>query len=174
MNDADEDFMQAMRHVRPLREDKARIAARKPPPHPLRRPRTRPVPTVPGRPGMETPREDDEQRWILRANGVSSGTLRQLMAGRPPVATTLDLHGCHRQEALERLRGSLLRLQQRHGRVLRVIHGRGRHSQDAPVLKSAVYHFLRESDMASSVLAVVPEPGSAGGACLVLLRRSRS
>jgi len=59
-------------------------------------------------------------------------------------------------------------------RALSVVHGRGLHSQDnKPILKQAAYHWLREGPLAHLVLAVIPQPGSGGGACLVLLRRQK-
>ncbi|ATX78656.1 DNA-nicking endonuclease, Smr domain [Mariprofundus aestuarium] len=109
--------------------------------------------------------------WQLIADGVSRERVRRLGAGRPPVGPTFDLHGMRRDEALELLvegfNAALLDGQ----RALRIIHGRGLHSQGKAILKEAVYHWLREGAFAHAVLAAIPEPGSGGGACLVLLRR---
>ena len=56
-------------------------------------------------------------------------------------------------------------------RVFCIIHGRGLHSQGRAILKEAVYHWLGQGPLAHRVLAVIPQPGSGGGACLLLLRR---
>lgn len=112
--------------------------------------------------------------WVLRADGVASERLRRLAAGRPPVEVELDLHGMTRDEALAALEGLLARSMAGGVRVLSVVHGRGLHSKDGrPVLKSAVYDWLRSGPFAGYVLAVVPKPGSGGGSCLILLRRQR-
>jgi len=58
--------------------------------------------------------------------------------------------------------------------VLRVIHGRGLHSPDGrSIIKQAVYDYLRCGSLSGYVLAVIPCPKSAGGACLILLRRDK-
>jgi DNA-nicking Smr family endonuclease len=117
-----------------------------------------------------SPRQAEEP-WVLRADGISRERLRRLAAGRPSIEQTLDLHGVTRNEVpglLEDLFRCAIRDQLR---TLCIIHGRGLHSRDKPVLKDAVYQWLRRGPFAHSVLAVIPRPGSGGGACLVLLRR---
>ncbi|GAV20050.1 hypothetical protein MMIC_P1011 [Mariprofundus micogutta] len=109
--------------------------------------------------------------WVLRADGISRERLKQLAAGNPAVSLTLDLHGLTRNEALDLLDNEFLQAISRKQRVIAIIHGRGLHSQGKPVLKDAVYQWLRDGSMARFVLAVMPQPGSGGGACLVLLRR---
>jgi DNA-nicking Smr family endonuclease len=58
-------------------------------------------------------------------------------------------------------------------RVLCIVHGRGLHSQGKPVLKEAVYQWLRSGSYANHILAAIPKPYTGGGSCLVLLRRNR-
>jgi len=112
--------------------------------------------------------------WSLRANGVSAVVVRRLAAGQPPIAMTLDLHGMHLESSIAALHEAINSACQQGHRVLRVIHGRGMHSSDRPVLKQAVYHDLQHGPCAHHVLAAILEPNSTGGACLVLLRRERS
>ena len=61
----------------------------------------------------------------------------------------------------------------RHERALdyRQKRFRGLHSQGRPVLKQAVFQWLREGPCAGFVLAAVPRNDSGGGASMVLLRR---
>jgi len=108
---------------------------------------------------------------VLQADGVSRERLKRLAAGRPPAGVTLDLHGMTREEALQALHQCLCDALAGGERVLCLVHGRGLHSRGRPVLKEAVYHWLREGPYAGHVLAVVPKPGTGGGSCLVLLRR---
>ncbi len=170
----DEDlFAEAMRKVQPMRAP-ARVTPRGKPPRPDKLVRisqatvvrtATPVADVRPQPGQEP--------WVLLADGVSREQLKKLAAGQPPVAMELDLHGMTRDEALAMLAQKVKALQAGAGRVLCIIHGRGRHSQGRPVLKEAVYHWLREGPCAAQVLAVVPQRGTGGGSCLVLLRRQK-
>jgi DNA-nicking Smr family endonuclease len=113
-----------------------------------------------------------EEPWVLRADGISRERLKRFAAGHPPVAQALDLHGVTRNEALGLLEDLFRRSIHDQLRALCIIHGRGLHSSEGkPVLKEAVYQWLHQGPFAHAVLAVVPRPGSGGGACLVLLRR---
>jgi len=123
---------------------------------------------------MPSPKEGAEA-WVLCADGVSKETLKKLANGQPNPAQTVDLHGMSRDEALGTLETALKACQQGGGRVLRAIHGRGLHSQAGkPVLKQSVYQWLRCGSMSGYVLAAVPEAKTAGGACLILLRRDKT
>jgi len=114
--------------------------------------------------------ESTEDPWILRADGISRERLKRLGSSVPGL--TLDLHGLTRDEALSQLEdGFHQSILDSRIRVVCIVHGRGLHSQGKPVLKEAVYRWLREGAMARVVLAAIPQPGSGGGACLVLLRR---
>jgi DNA-nicking Smr family endonuclease len=112
--------------------------------------------------------------WVLLADGVSRERLKQLAAGRPPIGRTFDLHGMTREQALATLGQGCEQADSDGVRVICIVHGRGLHSQGRPVLKEAVYHWLRHGALAHRVLAVTPQPGSGGGACLLLLRRRPS
>lgn len=114
-----------------------------------------------------------DQPWILRTSGVSAVVLRRLASGNPAVDLELDLHGQRREAALQQLQQTIIQACKAHQRVIRIVHGRGLHSSSGPVIKQAVYQALKEGPHASQVLAVIPDPPSAGGACLILLRRSK-
>ncbi len=116
------------------------------------------------------PLQATDDPWTWRANGISRERLKRLAAGRPAVAATFDLHGMTRDEALAHLEQRFADAIAAQMRVVCLIHGRGLHSQGRPVLKQAVYHWLKAGSFAGSVLAIIPQPGSGGGACLVLLR----
>jgi len=167
----DELFAEAMRKVRPLAPSN-RIQPRSTRPH-LVRPRPSHAATTPHASPSHTVPEPTDEPWTLCASGVSRAQLRRLLAGQPPIALEIDLHGMTREQALALLAQSIESVQARGGRVVCVIHGRGRHSQGRPVLKEAVFHWLREGPYASHVLAAVPQRGSHGGASLVLLRKQR-
>jgi len=164
-------FSEAMRKVRPLEQpEKVEIAGSKRSTKqiladaPLRQ--AMPLPHA----GHLMPRQHEP--GVLVADGVSRDRLKRLAAGQPPVAETFDLHGMTRDEALALLERDFATAFAAGARALCIIHGRGMHSEGRPVLKEAVYHWLGEGPFAASVLAVIPQPGSHGGACLVLLRRN--
>jgi len=119
-----------------------------------------------------TPEEGDEP-WILKTSGISREKLKALGAGRPPIDLETDLHGMNREQSVAALAQMMeVAIAERY-RVLCIVHGRGLHSQGKPVLKEAVYEWLRSGPFAGHVLAVIPKPYTGGGSALVLLRRNR-
>jgi len=119
----------------------------------------------------QRPHASQNDPWLFIADGVSQDTLKRLAAGRPGIDMNFDLHGITRDAALTLVQDGVAQALQEGMRVLCVVHGRGLHSQGKPILKQAVYHWLSEGPFAGMVLAVMPQPNSGGGACLVLLRR---
>jgi len=113
-----------------------------------------------------------DEPWTLIANGISRERLKQLGAGQPPIERSFDLHGITRQQAVDLLADGFQQAMAHGLRVLCIIHGRGLHSEGKAVLKHETYHWLQEGRFAAYVLAVIPQPGSGGGACLVLLRKN--
>jgi len=121
---------------------------------------------------MSSPQEDGD--WILRANGMGADALKRLALGKPAVSQNLDLHGMTRNQAIMTLEETCQTLIADKKRVLRVIHGRGLHSPEGRgIIKQAVYDYLRCGALSGYVLAAIPCPKSAGGACLILLRRDK-
>ncbi len=68
---------------------------------------------------------------------------------------TIDLHGLGLAEVRARLPEALAEAQRRGERVIRIIHGQGKHSESFPVLKSFVRRWLEESDFARREAAMV-------------------
>jgi len=170
--DEDELFAQAMGKVKPI-PSSDKLNPQQSPRRPTLLPSHRPRPFHPEQinSGSNPAPEPTEDPWILRADGVSREKLKRLASATSVAGLTFDLHGLNRDEALNRLEEGFRHAQAENIRLLSVIHGRGLHSQGEPVLKEAVYRWLREGAIARRVLAVVPQSGSGGGACLVLLRR---
>jgi len=164
-------FADAMRTVRRLsKPDKVQPEGSKPPPIPVSGEHRPHLPAGSMHAGHLRP--EPHEGGVLIADGISRERLKRLAAGDPPVSHTLDLHGMTRDEAIGLLASDFNSVVASGARAMCVIHGRGRHSEGKPVLKEAVYHWLQEGPFAHLVLAVVPQPGSHGGACLILLRRS--
>ena len=174
----DEDlFGKAMRDVAPLPRTEKRVTRHK---HSSQK-RIVP-PATPMSPPVRGERRSDPRSgpksgdapWVLKADGVSPERLRQLAAGRPPVNYEMDLHGLTQEKMYQALARAFEEALAREWRVLCLVHGRGMHSrQGRSVLREAAYRWLAEGPFAGRVLAVMPRPGSGGGAALVLLRRQR-
>jgi len=121
---------------------------------------------------MSRPQED--RAWVLRANGIGADALKKLALGKPKINHSLDLHGMTRDQAIIALENTYQAIIVERKRVLRVIHGRGLHSPDGrSIIKQAVYDYLRCGSSSGYMLAVIPCLKSAGGACLILLRRDK-
>lgn len=70
-------------------------------------------------------------------------------AGEEVAATeTINLHGLNLAEARARLADGMDAARARAGRVVRIIHGQGKHSEVFPVIKSFVRRWLEESEFA--------------------------
>lgn len=118
--------------------------------------------------------QEDNSAWVLRSNGISPDVLKKLSNGQFPINKTIDLHGMTRDKsiaALEKVIQSSLHIGDR---VICVVHGRGLHSPDGKaVLKQRIYQWLKDDSISGHILAVTPAPHTAGGSCLVLLRRDK-
>ncbi len=172
MSDEDDLFGKAMQHVRRIDTEARRVPEK---PKPAARPAPHRHHGLPASGPAPTHRpERSDEPWILKADGVSAERLRQLGAGGPPIDVETDLHGMTREEMYRTLSRVMEQALERGWRVLSLVHGRGLHSQDGrPVLREAVYGWLRDGPYAGWVLAVIPKPGTGGGSALILLRRHR-
>ena len=71
-------------------------------------------------------------------------------AKKLPVDGTLDLHGLTAAEAENKLRIFFAKAQKTGWKKVLVIHGKGIHSSDEPVLKKVVMDFIENSPIAGS------------------------
>jgi len=118
--------------------------------------------------------QEDDSPWVLRSNGISPDVLKKLAHGQFPINKTIDLHGMTRDKSIAALEKTMQSSLQASERVLCIIHGRGLHSPDGrAVLKHSIYQWLKDGPMSAHILAVTPAPHTAGGSCLLLLRRDK-
>lgn len=163
----DDLFAKAMQGVRPAHES-SRVRRASPAP-------AKPASAVSAKAALAMPPSSSqaplagEAPWTLCASGVSRERLRRLADS--PAEREIDLHGHTRDEAMWALEVAVVAALAQGERTLCIVHGRGLHSQGSPVLKQAVFQWLREGPCASRVLATVPRAGSGGGASMVLFRR---
>ena len=92
---------------------------------------------------FEVRREGERVEGI--AVGVDRAHLRRLRRGEIDVDSELDLHGLDRREARFLLRAELRGAHSEGERCVRVVHGRGRHSELGPVLREAIPEWLPSS-----------------------------
>lgn len=159
-DDEDDLFAQAMSDVIPL-SDRDRVASS--PAIPTQRQPARPAVrfTVDGAEG--------------RAHGVNAQQMARLRRGDFAVAHTLDLHRSRADAARQQVARHVNNAAASGDRCVLIIHGKGRHSSGAPVLRSVVVDTLIGGACAKHVLAfcpALPKHGGAG-AMYVLLRKLR-
>lgn len=110
----------------------------------------------------------DEQSFAR--SGVQAMVLRKLRRGDFPAEDQIDLHGMNASDARKYVHDFLNYAAEQNMRAVRVVHGKGHHSQQGPVLKRKIGQWLRQRD---DVLAYVSANQAAGGsgALYVLLSR---
>lgn len=112
-----------------------------------------------------------EQVLSFCSSGLSAQNFKQLRLGKLTIDAVLDLHGETVESACEHFFHFMQRAQQRHCRLVKIIHGKGLHAADGTArLKSHVAKWLQQLH---GVLAFHSAPANLGGrgAVLVMLRR---
>lgn len=156
----DDLFLEAVGDVEPL-EDRGRVR------EPRRKRRTGKA----SRPASFTV-ERDGDRIEGRAHGVSHRQLVDLVAGHSEPESQLDLHRHDRDAARQALERFIAGAAASGQRLVLVIHGRGRHSGGAPVIKEEVVTTLCRGATGRSVRGFCSARARHGGtgALYVLLK----
>ncbi|HWN71979.1 MAG TPA: Smr/MutS family protein, partial [Haliangium sp.] len=143
-SDEDELFRRAVGDVAPL-DGPSRVPRAVAPPPKRRLPQPRPAspPFV---------IEDNSGH----APGVSIRRRADLAAGRVPVGMQIDLHGFRADGAHDLLRRRIPQAVAAGVRCVLIVHGRGRHSDGAPVLREAAIHALTTPPTVDLVRAFCP------------------
>ena len=108
-----------------------------------------------------------------RAADLAAKTLARLRRGDPAPEREIDLHGLDARGAAREVRSGLSLAREDGVRCVRVIHGRGLHSESGAVLRDRVTGWLTAPPLAGIVLAFARSRRDGGGSTLVLLRRKR-
>lgn len=113
---------------------------------------------------------DGAEPLSYRRDEISARTLKRLATGQYSVQDEIDLHHLRAADAEALLKRFLNQARADAHFCLRVIHGKGLRSENAPVLKALVDRLLRQR---GDVLAFASAPANQGGtgAVLVLLNR---
>jgi DNA-nicking Smr family endonuclease len=116
--------------------------------------------------------EGGDEPLYLR-HGIPQNVLRDLRRGRWVIQDEIDLHGCNRDEARERLAQFLAQCLHQGKRCIRVIHGKGHGSpQKLSVLRQLVRGWLMQRQEILAYCQARPHDGGEG-ALMVLLRSAR-
>lgn len=104
-------------------------------------------------------------------SGLQHRTIKQLKRGQFAIEATLDLHGCHRDQANLMLHKFIDHAQQQHKRHIIIIHGKGLSSpQGTAVLKNHVNYWLRNHSSVLAFCSALARDGGSG-AIYVLLKK---
>jgi DNA-nicking Smr family endonuclease len=120
-------------------------------------------------------RPDPDEPGLGIASGMNTAQLRRLRAGEIRPERAIDLHGMRAEPARRALLAGLRSALLAGERCAIVVHGKGRRSQQAPVLRPALPDWLADPALEGRVLAFAPAAPRDGGsgATYVLLRRAR-
>jgi DNA-nicking Smr family endonuclease len=117
---------------------------------------------------------DEDGRVSAYVRSAEPSLLAKLSSRSLHIDATIDLHGLRSEEARQSLRAFVERTHGRGARVLRVVHGKGLHSEHGMgVLRAVVAHELTNAPVATRVLAFCPARREWGGdgVTMVLLRK---
>lgn len=103
--------------------------------------------------------------------GIQHKILRNLRNGKYNVEVVLDLHGMTIIEARHALSHFLSKCQQHGIRHILIIHGKGHHTNNKPILKNKLNHWLRQTEQVLAFCSATIRDGR-GGALYVLLKTS--
>ena len=173
MNDDVDLFAQEMGKVTPLCDQKPRKSSQKAKnKHAILKNVAESVVSTPLPPQQASPKANIRvEPWQLCANGISKKDVKKLAQANLQ-DHELDLHGLSQQQAVTALADFIQQALQQHIRQVCIVHGRGLHSSDKPILKNTTYQWLEQGEYAASILAAIPTPQSKGGASHVLLKRA--
>ena len=155
-------FLAAVRDAQPL-DSRDRVALPPPPPSVVR------VEVLP--PETKLTVEGDGHRYTARAPGVSLAQVAELRTASLHLEATLDLHGLTVGDGVTKLRAFLLESRRLGRRRVRVIHGRGLHSEVGAPLREAVVSELLgpASGLVRAMASACPSDGGEG-ATIVIVR----
>jgi len=108
-----------------------------------------------------------------RAEDLAAKTLAKLRRGEPTPEEEIDLHGLDARSAAREVKAAVADARERGLRCVRVIHGKGLHSESGAVLRDRVPGWLTQPPLAAIVLAFARSRRDGGGSTAVLLRRKR-
>jgi len=105
--------------------------------------------------------------------GIQKSHLKQIRNGKIAPEDHLDLHGYRRDDARRTLLEFLDHAQHQSFKLVRIVHGKGFHSNDnQPILKAMVNKWLQSIPEVLAFTSTTPDDGGTG-AVYVLLKKSK-
>ena len=167
-------FRNAVRKVRPLRQDKI-VGKRTSRPAPVPKQTLRERKLI-----REAMLADDidsadietGEELLFARPGIQHGLLRKLRRGQFSISDELDMHGMTVEVARREVLNFINHCQVKRTRCVRIIHGKGHGSPDRqPVLKTKLNRWLQQIDAVLAFCSARPVDGGTG-AVYVLLKKS--
>lgn len=109
-----------------------------------------------------------EEFIVFKQTCISDKILRKLRKGQYNVEAKLDLHGMTAEKANNAVGCFLQECLQEQIRVALIIHGKGHHSQQMPMLKNKLNHWLRSLPFVLAFCSATPAHGSRGATYVLL------
>jgi len=164
-------FREAVRDVKPLSAEEARVARRRAP-EPLAR-FSRADRHAVLQESLESDAGDPElaggDELVYHRAGVQMSVLKKLRRGHYRVQAEIDLHGLTVVEAKQALRDFLANALERRLRCVRIIHGKGlRSGHRGPVLKGVVSSVLRRVGPVVAYVSARQVDGGTGAVYVLL------
>lgn len=162
-------FQDAMKGTKPLSQNKIRLSA-KPAIKKIKKDNDFFEEKLHFSDDSDLPDVSSEAFISFKQNDISNKSLRKLRKGQYNVEASLDLHGMSVEEARDAVESFLQQCIYKGMRVVLIIHGKGYHSSQSPILKNKLNHWLREINFVLAFSSATPQHGSRG-AMYVLLKR---
>lgn len=103
---------------------------------------------------------------------IDKAELRAALRKMEPEAE-IDLHGFTVEEALNVLEHFIREASQRGLRKVLIIHGKGNHSKESPILPGAVLRYLQQSSLCGETGAAERRLGGAGATWVIVRPKSK-
>lgn len=164
-----EAFQSAVEGTKPLSQNKVRLSSLEPT-RKIKKEDDFPEDRIHFSDDSNLPDVSSEAFISFKQSDISNKSLRKLRKGQYNVEASLDLHGMNAEEAMIAVERFLQQCLHKGMRVVLIIHGKGYHSNQSPILKNKLNHWLREINFVLAFSSAAPQHGSRG-AMYVLLKK---
>ena len=169
MSDDDNDlFSKAMQGVKTLSSDRANLKAK---PSTIKKRNEVVENKIADTLSDEFITECDDFLEFMRP-GIQKSYLKQIRNGKIEIEDHLDLHGYRRDDARKTLLNFLEHAQQESLKLVRIVHGKGYHSDESqPVLKAMLNKWLQSIPEVLAFVSAIPRDGGTGAVYVLLKMR---
>jgi len=166
MSDDDNDlFSKAMQGVKTLSSDRANLKAK---PSTIKKRNEVVENKIADTLSDEFITECDDFLEFMRP-GIQKSYLKQIRNGKIEIEDHLDLHGYRRDDARKTLLNFLEHAQQESLKLVRIVHGKGYHSDESqPILKAMLNKWLQSIPEVLAFVSAIPRDGGTGAVYVLL------